>query len=94
MDFIELENEVFEQVKDVTGFFPDELLNKNEEVIGCPDCMNEGGLLIQYSANGSLKSWRIDQMKNNLPEYLHGLMEMENEKISLINILKTVSNLR
>ncbi|QLG45908.1 hypothetical protein [Costertonia aggregata] len=85
MKFIELQNDVFEQVKNLTNFFPNELLNQNETVFGCPDCADGGGLFIQYSENGNIKSWRIDQVKSNVPEYLHVFMDKVNEKIALIN---------
>lgn len=61
MEFIELENETFEAVKNIADSFPNQLLNQNETVFGCPDCADGGGLFIQYSENGTVKSWRIDQ---------------------------------
>lgn len=85
MEFIELENEIFEQVKDLTDFFPNQLLSQHETVFGCPDCSDGGGLFIQYSENGNLKSWRIDQFKDNVPTYLDNFIDKVNEKIRLIN---------
>ena len=83
--FIELENDKFEQIKNLVDFFPNQLLNERETVFGCPDCADGGGLFIQYSENGKIKSWRIDQNKNNVPTYLHNFMDKVNEKIALIN---------
>ena len=85
MEFVELENDSFEQVKNIIDFFPNQLLNQNETVFGCPDCADGGGIFIQYSENGNEKSWRIDQVKRNIPEYLHQFVDMVNEKIALIN---------
>ena len=85
MQFIELEIDLFEQVQNITDFFPNQLLNQNETVFGCPDCTDGGGLFIQYSENGNIKSWRIDKIKSNVPEYLHSFMDKVNEKIALIN---------
>lgn len=85
MEFVELENELFEEVRDIEDFFPSQLLNQNETVFGCPDCADGGGLFIQYSENGILKSWRIDQTKSNVPSYLHNFIDKVNEKIALIN---------
>ncbi len=85
MEFVELENETFEQVKNIMDFFPNQLLNQNETVFGCPDCADGGGLFIQYSENGNKKSWRIDQVKDNVPTYLHNFIDKVNEKIELIN---------
>ena len=84
-DFVELNTEVFEQVKNLAEFFPNPLLNENEPVIGCPDCADGGGLLVQYSENGNVKSWRIDQVKDNVPTYLHEFIDQVNQKIALIN---------
>ncbi|WP_166965442.1 hypothetical protein [Yeosuana marina] len=85
LNFKELENNKFEQVKDLTDYFPSELLSENEDVFGCPDCADQGGLFIQISQGGVIKSWRIDQQKENVPEYLQGFMDKVNEKIELIN---------
>ncbi len=85
MEFAELGNEKFVEVKNLTDFFPIQLLNQNETDFGCPDCADGGGLFIQYSENGNLNSWRIDQDKSNVPEYLHQFMDKVNEKIAFIN---------
>ena len=84
-EFVELGNNLFEQVKNITDFFPNQLLNQNETAFGCPDCSDGGGLFIQYSDNGNIKSWRIDQDYSNVPEYLHDFIDKVNEKIALIN---------
>ena len=84
-NFIELENDVFEQVEDLIDYFPNQLLSESEATLGCPDCADQGGLLIQYSENGTLQSWRIDQSQSSVPDYLHEFMAKVNEKIYLIN---------
>ena len=85
LEFVELENETFAQVNDLVDFFPNQLLSEEETVFGCPDCSDGGGLFIQYSDNGNLKSWRIDQFQNNVPSYLHAFIDQVNEAIALIN---------
>lgn len=85
LEFAVLENAKFELVKDLPNFFPEKLLLENEDVQGCPDCADGGGLFIQYSKNGNVKDWRIDQDKRNVPEYLHHFIDKVNEKIRLIN---------
>lgn len=85
MEFVPLKNDKFEQAKNLIDYFPEELLAQNETVFGCPDCADGGGLFIQYSKNGVVKSWRIDQTKANVPSYLHNFMNKVNEKIKLIN---------
>ena len=83
--FVRMSDDKFEQVKDLMDDFPNELLNDNESVFGCPDCADGGGLYIEYSKNGVVKSWRIDKRKADVPEYLHDFMDQVNNKISLIN---------
>ena len=86
LDFVELNNEQFELVNDLADFFPVQLLNESDAVFGCPDCADGGGLVIQFSDNGVLKSWRIDQVQNNVPNYLHDFIDQVNARIVLINI--------
>ena len=85
LEFIELEIDTFKQVKNLVDFFPNQLLNESETVFGCPDCADGGGLFIQYSEDGNVKGWRIDQRKDNVPTYLHNFIDKVNEKIGLIN---------
>ena len=84
-NFEELGHDKFEQAKDLINYFPEKLLTEKESIIGCPDCADGGGLYIEYSKNGVVKSWRIDQMKMNVPTYLHDFMDKVNGKISIIN---------
>ena len=86
LDFVELDNEQFELVNDLADFFPTQLLNESDTIFGCPDCADGGGLFIQYSDNGVLKSWRIDQVQNNVPTYLLDFIDQVNERIVLINM--------
>ena len=85
LEFEELENGVFLQVNDLPDFFPNQLLNESETVFGCPDCADGGGIFIQYSENGNVTSWRIDQVKSNVSSYLHDFIDKVNEKIGIIN---------
>jgi len=84
-NFIEIGSDKFEEVQDLADYFPTELLSETESTIGCPDCLDQGGIFIQYSKNGNVQSWKIDQLKNAVPDYLHEFMAKVNEKISLIN---------
>lgn len=83
--FVKMEDEQFEKVKDLADYFPQKLLKEKETVIGCPDCADGGGLLVEYSENGKLTTWRIDMNKNHVPDYLHDFMDKIQEKINLLN---------
>lgn len=80
-----LPNGLFAQVQDLIDFFPSRLLSEEETFIGCPDCADGGGIFIQFSENDELKTWRIDQDKGNVPDYLHEFIDKINEKIAIIN---------
>tara|TARA_R110002012_G_scaffold263456_2_gene446537 strand:- start:203363 stop:203821 length:459 start_codon:yes stop_codon:yes gene_type:complete len=82
--FVVLEDEKFELVKDLMNHFPRQLLAEKEIFLGCPDCADGGGLFIQYSDNGNIRTWRIDQVKSNVPDYLHSFMDRVNAKITLL----------
>ncbi|WP_299393734.1 hypothetical protein [uncultured Gelidibacter sp.] len=85
LKFRELDEASFNQVKDLTTYMPQQLLEDDTTVFGCPDCADGGGLFIQLSKNGVVYKWTIDQVKENVPEYLHEFMDKVNEKIALIN---------
>jgi hypothetical protein len=84
-DFRELGQDKFELVKDLIDDFPAELLDDTNDVFGCPDCADQGGLLVILAQNGNVKSWRIDQAKSAVPQYLNDFMDSINVKISLLN---------
>lgn len=84
-NFVPLGNDMFEQVRDLVNFFPNQLFSESEAILGCPDCADGGGMFIQYSENGKLRSWRIDFDKRNVPAYLHNFIDKVMEKINLIN---------
>jgi hypothetical protein len=83
--FIELGNDKFELVKDLRNYFPQELLNDTNSIFGCPDCADQGGLLVMLSQNGDVKTWRIDQSKVAVPQYLLAFMDSVNVCIGLLS---------
>lgn len=84
-NFIELGEDKFNEVKDLIDLFPTKLLSENAIRLGCPDCADQGGLLIIYYKNGKLNKWIIDQDKRSIPDYLHDFIDNVNDKIRLIN---------
>jgi hypothetical protein len=85
LEFVELPANKFNLVNDLNRSFPSELLSLSDSTFGCPDCVDQGGLIVQYAINNSVKTWRIDRLKNNVPVYLHDFMDKINEKIEFIN---------
>ena len=83
--FVLLEENQFEKVKDLFSQFPDQLIQEKEEVIGCPDCADGGGIFIKILRNRNSYQWRIDKNKDNLPSYLHFFIDQVNTKIDLLS---------
>ena len=83
-NFVALDNSTFLLVKDLADQFPTQLLGVTEEFIGCPDCADGGGIFIQYVRGEEVRTWRIDQVKSNIPTFLHPFVDEVNEKIGLI----------
>ena len=84
-DFYTLNDDLFNQVSNLITYFPLELLDEESVIIGMPDYADGGGLYIEYHYSGEHKFWLIDQMKTNVPDYLHSFIDVVNEKISIIN---------
>lgn len=84
-NFSPLSQEKFQLVQDLPEILPAELLLEEDDVLGCPDCADQGGIFIIRVQDGTIKSWRIDQQKENVPEYLHNFIDMVNTKIALLN---------
>ncbi len=68
--FHQLDQTLFEKVKDLGTKIPQELLATESGVIGQPDAGDWGGLYFEISIKGKKQYWLIDKMKTNLPEYL------------------------
>lgn len=83
-DFEALSDSDFELVKDLIDSFPQELWTEDASSLGCPDCGDWGGIHIEYYNGVELKQWRIDQIKESIPEYLHDFVDAVNENISII----------
>lgn len=84
-DFRPLGNEKFELVKNLQEAIPQKLLETDQERFGCPDCADQGGLLLEICRKGKVNTWAIDQRKSDVPAYLHDIMDTLNEAIATIN---------
>jgi len=63
----------------------DLLLNKNQ-VFGCPDCVDQGGLYFEISdIDGERSFWIFDQDNDENPEYARALVDDINSAIQAIN---------
>jgi hypothetical protein len=80
--YSKLSDEQYELVKDVISTIPNELYQVEENVLGCPDCADGGGIYLETLLNGQKKYWYIDNTLNE-PAYLHNLIQHVNEKVNL-----------
>lgn len=84
--FVVLENN-YEQVNDLKNYFPEQLLNETDTIIGCPDCADGGGLYIEYKTDTIHRYWLIDQDISRVEPYLYEFMEKVNDKIDKIILM-------
>lgn len=84
-NFVEVSSEKFDLATGLENEFPTELLDATEEVFGCPDCGDWGGLYVEYVKDGERKGWQIDLMLDDVPNYLHDFIEEIQTKIELIS---------
>lgn len=79
--WVQLSQQKFNDTKDLTKYFPTDLLNETEKIIGQPDAGDWGGLYVEYNINGVRKFWLLDQKKSNVPTKYHNFHDKINEKI-------------
>ena len=80
-----LSEEKFRQVKDIKDLFPKALLQSVDTTFGCPNCADQGGLLVRVSEKGKLRTWRMDMDKAQLPDYLRVFAEEVRKKIEMLS---------
>ena len=83
--FQQLDQSLFEKVKDLASKVPQELLATDSGVIGQPDAGDWGGLYFEISVHGKKQYWLMDKMKTNLPDYLRPFAADIESSITLIN---------
>jgi hypothetical protein len=83
-EFIELDNDTFEQINDLMDSFPEELLDETERFIGTQQGSEPAVIVIYYFHNDVLRHWIIEKYKNDVPNYLHPFVDKVNEKIELL----------
>jgi hypothetical protein len=77
-------NEKLPLVADITDEIPPELLEIDDQYIGCPDCSDAGGFIIEYSTKNFQSNWLIDTNRSNVPEELNDFLTLTYEKIKIL----------
>ena len=84
-NFKELSHNLFTECQSLFNSIPEKLWDEDETTIGIPDAGDWGGIYVEYQKDGEIKFWLLDQMKSNVPDYLHSFIDEINSKIAKIN---------
>lgn len=60
-DDVTLSQDKLTLAKELFDLFPDELLDRNGETFGCPDCGDWGGHIVAIKKDGVEYTWNIDR---------------------------------
>jgi hypothetical protein len=74
----------FQLAKNIRSLIPNQLLDVKDPRIGLPDATDGGGIYIELFENGTRKYWFIDNFKENIPEYLHPMMDSVHKKLQVL----------
>jgi hypothetical protein len=72
----------FSDVEEIFSSIPRALIDSKENIVGCPDCADGGGLYFETRVNGDVRFWLID--KTRVPQELNAFVTLLNEKIALL----------
>lgn len=75
----------FEFAKDLITNLPDELFDEAESTLGCPDCVDQGGLYLEIKKDDQIKFWYLDNQNSGLPAYLQNYADEIRAAIEAIN---------
>jgi len=68
--FEKVENHHIDSISHLLSGFPEALLNDTNDVFGCPDCVDQGGIYLEIKTGGIHRSWLLDNSNSALPDYL------------------------
>ena len=83
-NFKEMNADLFEKVEGLESHLPLELLNENE-TIGCPDCLDQGGYYIEFVHEGHVYNWRVDKIRDATPAYLANFLDRIDNSMAAID---------
>ena len=68
---VKLPDEDFQLAKHLAEDLPIQITEETKQTIGCPDCVDQGGIYLAFSNNGQNYEYFIDTDKDATPAYLH-----------------------
>ncbi|GGG31426.1 hypothetical protein [Hymenobacter glacieicola] len=72
----------YAKVSDLPDLIPAKLLAESAHVIGQPDAGDWGGYYVELNDHGTRRFWLIDTQKQNIPAYLHPLVDTLQSRIA------------
>lgn len=63
-----------------------QLLSIPDTTFGCPDCRDQGAIILEFSDGDQSLRFSIDQDHNEIPEFLHAYVNKIKEIIMLIEV--------
>ena len=85
--FKQLSESEFIKAQDLWDLFPVQLLSMPDTTFGCPDCRDQGAIILEFSDGDQSLRFSIDQDHNEIPQFLHAYVNKINEIIMLIEVI-------
>ena len=82
--FTAMSSDLFEDTKVLLEAFPTELLEREEESFGCPDCVDHGGIYLKYKDEEVYHVWILDTDIEALPAFLQDYTTLVAGKIRML----------
>ncbi len=79
--YIEMSEEEHQIALELLEEVPIQLTENNNQVFGCPDCADQGGLHLRIKDGGMDRNFRFDLRNSENPEYLRPYLRKVNEVV-------------
>jgi hypothetical protein len=82
---MQLPGKDFQLAKRLADTLPNQIIEESDATIGCPDCLDQGGIYLSFSESGVIYEFLLDTRKEAIPTYL------QNYADDLKNVLREIS---
>jgi hypothetical protein len=79
--YVELSNELHEMARVLLEEVPIQLTENSNQVFGCPDCADQGGLHLRIRDGGTDRNFRFDLQNSENPEHLRSYLRKVNQVV-------------
>lgn len=80
--YLEMSEEEHQTAMELLREVPIQLTQQNNEVYGCPDCLDQGGLHLRIKDDDTDRNFRFDLQNSENPEYLRPYLKKVNEVVN------------